>query len=479
MKARLHKDNMRYHILFGVITAVGTLMYILLMRGRYIWADEAYTLSLIKHGYAQICKITAADVHPPLYYILLKFCIQPFRYSIIAAKIFSIAPFVLILVIGGGRLKKIFNEKVSLIFMILFLLYPFLLAYAIEIRMYSLAALFVFINGIYAYEYYEENTKKSYWIWIISGVCASYTHYFAMVSVGIIYCILLAAAFLKKKRILKQWSAAVLITAVLYLPWIGSFISQLVYKVNNDYWISEITRWTIKEYVITMFSAAGLEHFEILAVCSYIIVFAFVILSGSKKAIAVSACALSVPAGTIIIGVAASLLVRPVFVIRYVIPAAPFLIVFMAVGLCHIKFKALAAVIMVVALCGGAVNYKENFQEEGLIVENPIDKSFADENASCDSYVIQTSLPQAIYGVLSYYAPDKPVYVDQIVTAAEPYDNLANIGEFDLAANQEIILLLDSGSDIPEKYSDFYDWRFLKEVFESGTLVDVYLLTLK
>ncbi|MCM1264065.1 MAG: glycosyltransferase family 39 protein [Butyrivibrio sp.] len=478
-KLELHKNNICYHILFGIITTAGLLMYISLMKGRYIWADEAYTFSLIKHSYAQICKITAADVHPPLYYILLKFCIQPFNYSHVAAKLFSIIPFVLILVIGGERLKKIFDEKVSLIFMTLFLFFPFLLAYAVEIRMYSLAAFFVFINGLYAYEYYGENAKKDYWIWVVSGVCASYTHYFAMVSVGIIYCVLFVAICLKKRRILKQWFAAVLITAVLYLPWIGSFIGQLVYKVNNDYWISEITRWTIKEYAITVFSAAGFRYFEILALCSYIIVSAFVIFSGNKKAIALSVCALSVPAGTIIVGVAASLLVRPVFVIRYVIPAVPFLIVFMAVGLSHVKVKALAAFIWIIALCGGVSNYKENLQAESLVVENPIDKSFVDECASCDSYVIQTALPQAVYGVLSYYAPDKPVYVDAPVTAAEPYDNLANIEEFDLTANGEIILLLDSGGGIPDKFADSYNCSFFKEVFESGTWVDVYRLTRK
>lgn len=473
------KNNIGYYILFGIITAIGVLMYISLMKGRYIWADEAYTLSLVKHSYAELCKITAADVHPPLYYILLKFCIQPFNYSLIAAKLFSIIPFILILVTGGIKLKKMFDEKVSLIFMTLFLFFPFLLAYAVEIRMYSLAAFFVFINGLYAYQYYEENTKKSYWIWVIFGVCTSYTHYFAMVSVGIIYCVLFAAICLKKKRILKQWLVAVLITVVLYLPWLNSFIGQLVYKVNNDYWIAEITRWTIKEYAIDMFSAAGLKNFEIFALCSYIIVFAFVIFSGNKKAIALSVCALSVPAGTIIVGVAVSILVRPVFVIRYVIPAAPFLVVFMAVGLSHVRYKILAAFIWIVALCGGVSNYKENFQAESFVVENPIDKSFTDECASCDSYVIQTTLPQAIYGVLAYYAPDKPVYVDLIVSAAEPYDNLVNMGELDLEANKEIILLLDSGGDIPERFSDSYNCRFLKEVFESGTLADVYILTRK
>lgn len=54
-------------IMFGCIIG-----YLLLIGGKDIWYDEAYTFGLIRHSYREICFITAADVHPPLYYILLK-----------------------------------------------------------------------------------------------------------------------------------------------------------------------------------------------------------------------------------------------------------------------------------------------------------------------------------------------------------------------------------------------------------------------
>src|SRR5713226_5012036 len=37
------------------------------------WIDEAYSLVLAKHSVAEIIRGTAADQHPPLYYLLLHF----------------------------------------------------------------------------------------------------------------------------------------------------------------------------------------------------------------------------------------------------------------------------------------------------------------------------------------------------------------------------------------------------------------------
>lgn len=471
------QNSRRYYIVYGIIIAIGTLLYATLLGGKYIWTDEAYSLNLIKHSYPEICATTAADVHPPLYYILLKFCIQPFGYSLIAAKLFSIMPYILILMIGGIELKKIFNAKIAIAFMILFLLFPFSLLYAVEIRMYSLAALFVFINGIYAYQYYEKNSKPDYWIWIVSGVCASYTHYFAMVSVGTIYLLLLIAICFKKKALLKHWFIAVLMTFILYLPWLGCFIKQLIYKVNNDYWISEIHFWTIREYAKTMFSADGLKRFEVFAWCSYLLAFISVILSRNKKLIVLSICALFVPAGTIFIGVTVSLIVRPIFIIRYVIPAVPLLIVFMAIGLCQIKFHVLAVFLWIIAFTGGISHYRTNLKLENRVVENALNTAFVETYSFCDAYVILTNPPISVSWVLAYYTPEKPIYVNQVVTAADPCDNIAYIDELNTSVNDTIILMIDVGSEVPDHYLSQYTCQYLQEINAGGSLADVYLMT--
>lgn len=477
MEPLIKKGHPSYNVLFGIIVAAGALAYISLTCGKYVWLDEAYTLVTIRHSYPEIAAITAMDVHPPLYFMLLKFFTWPFGYTPAAAKIFSTVPYILILIIAGIQLKKLFNEKTAITFMLLFILFPFLLNYAIEIRMYSLAALFVFVNGIYAYRYYTENLNGGgYLIWILSGVCASYTHYFALVSVGVIYGLLFIAILKNKKYLLKRWFMAVILTFVLYLPWLGFFVKQLIYKVNNDYWIPPLTRQTIKEYIVTMFCAEGINHFELFALCSYLTVFLFTVFSRNKRLIVLSACALLVPACTIFVGVCASLLVRPVFVIRYAIPSVPFLIFFMAIGIAHIKFKPVVFAIGLIALTGGISNYWETLQVERSVIENALDGSFLEENSDCDAYVVMTTLPQ-VACVIAYYEPEKLVYSEPVGTVAGPYENLAYIGDLDMDAYEKIMLVIDAGGTVPDDLENLYDCRYIEEVYESGTTADVYMLT--
>ncbi|MCD7798392.1 MAG: hypothetical protein LUG84_03150 [Akkermansiaceae bacterium] len=65
-----------------------------------IWLDEAFTLGLIRHDMADVIGLTAQDVHPPLYYLMLKMaedlfsCVSgTFAFRAAVAKLFSAAAF--------------------------------------------------------------------------------------------------------------------------------------------------------------------------------------------------------------------------------------------------------------------------------------------------------------------------------------------------------------------------------------------------
>ena len=60
--------------------------------------DEYFTLSIINFNVNDLISVTAADVHPPLYYLILKFAMTIFGFfvisphSIYAVRIVSIIP---------------------------------------------------------------------------------------------------------------------------------------------------------------------------------------------------------------------------------------------------------------------------------------------------------------------------------------------------------------------------------------------------
>ena len=470
-----------YKKLYWIVVLLSLVLYCALLGGQYVWADEAYTFAMIRHSYSEIWSITAADVHPPLYYWILKFLIQPFHYGLMAAKIVSILPFLLIIAFGGVQFKKLFGEKEALGFMVLFFLFPFSMPYAVEVRMYSWAALFVFGNAVFAYRCYMDSRAGDWYYFAFFGVCSAYTHYFSLVSTGIVYALLLLAICIGKKEKLRQWLIFSVLTAVLYLPWMKSFIEQLIYKANNEYWIGPITLRTVLTYAYSIFGGFGSVIFTVLVAVAYLTVFLFLLMRcREKQAVAPMAafCALAVPVGTLVVGVLASILVRPVFVIRYLIPSAPLLIAFFVLALRNVSCSQLCVFAVSVALIVGLLGYEKLFRSEYKQTENALDRRFVELCETVDSYVACTESTH-IQNVLSYYDAEKPIYGTYSQNwAAIPYANLLPTSKFSYGENDSIALLLDIG-ELPGAEYSVYQSEYLGQFDECGNLFDAFLLTKK
>ena len=458
-----------WQLFYGLLLvfAVG---YILLARNKGIWADEAYTLVMIKHSYKEIWRITAADVHPPLYYFILKLLTAPLGYNIFAAKIVSVIPCVCIIALGGIQLRKLFNEKTALLFMAFVFMFPFILKYSIEIRMYSLAAFFVFANGVYALRCVKYNTKRDWLMFLIFGAAAAYTHYFALISVGIIYVLLLIAAIARRKEMLLRWAVVSAATVAIYLPWLLSFIGLLISKPEGDYWIAPITLSTIIQYFKTVFEVRGLETYSMFFMLAYFAIFIYMMFAKNKSYRILVICMLAVPLGTVAIGVGVSLVFRPVFVIRYVMPSVPFMIAMMAIALGEMENKSLFSSVLTVVLIGGISNYKCVYTDERPTEESNAMEQLVLAHGSCDCYVAVMHQYE-----LAYYEPIKPIYVVYL-TDADPADNHRSMSDFESENYDELVMIVEKGEEPGDDYKSVYKCEYDGEI---GNDADVYILTKK
>ena len=460
-----------------IFTAVSILVYLVSAFGKNVWADESYTFSLIHRSYSEIRKITAADVHPPLYYFILKTLIAPFRYSLPAARIVTFLPYVFIVFFGGWQLERLFGQKTAGVFMGLFILFPFILQYSTEIRMYTFSAAFVFVEAVFAYRCTLEDRKANWIILCLAATAAAYSHYFALVSAGIIYCLLFLERIIRRKKP-APILAAILATVVLYLPWLRCFIGQLIYKANHEYWIGNITAKTVAVYFYHLFGAEGSV---VIAACFALVFLAafLALLKGSeRKHLSVGLCALAVPFGTIFVGVAASLLVRPVFVIHYALPAAPLIVFFMAMGLSSMENKRVFSLLAGVCLVAGCINLIAFSRDELSYPEMTLDRSFADAHADCDCYVFLTKSTYAS-AAFAYYETEKPLYGDIYADEpqANPFENQIPLERFDASEHGTVILLTDPGKPIPEEFSAYGSVAFLGRYISCDVSTDAYLLS--
>ena len=114
---KTQKSQKIYWILFGITCLLFCGLYISLIFNQNIWTDEAYTIQLIReNSFTGIITGTANDVHPPLYYLMLKIFINVFGDSIPVYKLFSICPLILCFVLAGTKIRKYWGEQTSLLF---------------------------------------------------------------------------------------------------------------------------------------------------------------------------------------------------------------------------------------------------------------------------------------------------------------------------------------------------------------------------
>jgi len=139
------------------------------------WRDEAFSYFLAKKNVLEIIILSAKDFNPPLYQLLLHFWLKIFGPSEISIRSLSLLFFWATLYVCFLFLQEIFkfNFKKSLIYLLLFLLNPFLLYYAFEARMYSL---FTFLATLSFYSFY----RKKYRLHLLASILGLYTHYFML-----------------------------------------------------------------------------------------------------------------------------------------------------------------------------------------------------------------------------------------------------------------------------------------------------------
>lgn len=201
--------------------------------------DDAYSVFMVKSSYSDIAKITAQDVHPPLYYWGLKAFSSIFGDTIFSLRLFSALGILATFLLGYFPIRKLFGDRVALIFISLLIMFPVTQYLVTDIRMYSWTMFFVLACAICGYRVYSGSDFRNWILFLITGLCAAYLHNYGLLSVVGIYIFLLI--FLVQKK--KKWKRLVycgIVFSVLYVPWLLQLIWQFT-DVANEYWIKPLT----------------------------------------------------------------------------------------------------------------------------------------------------------------------------------------------------------------------------------------------
>lgn len=389
--------------LFAVVfVVILTIIPLSLCFNQSVWLDEAFSLRWSMLPFPDFVERVVRDVHPPFYYLLLRIVLTLTNNSLFAAKIFSVTAVMLLLVIGAVFVRKEFGCKAMIFYGLFVLFNPMMLKKAVEIRMYTWAFLSVTCSSVQMYYLLKQSPKRKNWIlFTLSSVAAAYTHYFAALSLVVVYAgLLIFYLFTRNGKQIKAWLLCAGCTILLYLPWLPILFKQI--KSDNISWIQPATSrlGVVRDMMRT--DIPNTETIYILLMIGFWIG-GFVLFCRRKTAALYwSLVCMSAVWVVLVFGLLCERLIRPILSARYLVIPLYISILGMSVLWKYIpKYVLLIPVIFF--LVTGAGVYHTVFYEE---YHTRTDKTlqFAEEHIKDGDIIFYDA--NSLCSVIPYYFPD-------------------------------------------------------------------------
>ena len=371
-----------------------------------LWKDELFSVMMVNLPLNDMIAVGINDVHPLLYYFIYKFFViigSLFNYNdvIVIGRFVSILPFCLLAIFNYTKVSRVFGWKTAGVFNLLIFSMPLLMDYALELRMYGWALLFITVAFVYIKMILNDSNLKNWMILTICVVLAAYTHYFAAVGGFALYLTFLIYIFFKKKELLKTFILSTIVAVLVYVPWIPFMIHQIT-QIQGNYWI-ELTLKSVFIDVLVIFASVYGNYNSNLYFGMYIpLLFAFllfcvfVIVLIKNRGNFDSFAGIGLVSVLLVpsIGIGISLFNTPIYYWRYIIPMLGVFWLSFSVLLCKIKNKKIVIpALIIILICGivcafGFINHQQTNYQETL---NNYD-GFKNSNISDNDIVVSSGL---------------------------------------------------------------------------------------
>lgn len=398
----------RYNNLTYIVFATLSLFSICLIFNNNVWFDEAYTLTLIQHNYAEIIKILETDMHPPLYFISLKFFCEIFGYSILTTKIFSVIGYIATLLLGCTVLKKHFGSDTSIVYMLTIGAIPMSLYFSVQQRSYQWCIFFVTLCFIEALLFIENHKARHCILLVIAALFAAYNHIYALLAVGVILAFVNIYIFLKSRKQIKIIILADVFMIIGYLPWLFPLFNQ-VGAASDGFWLTSI------------------EPLSLIVFASGLIISALILAKKENHRLTVIfaiICILSIQ----IIGLIVTIFIRPFYIARYsvVILGIFGLLIAFETKNTKVKLKRVICILLCVlnivcVVVTGMFEYNSSM--------NNFFKRFDKISSSLDTFVYCDSA----FGIMSYYFPENTHICTYKKAWFDAFDNIECVDKNELA----------------------------------------------
>lgn len=420
------------HVFLATIILGFTAVCATLVGRASIWFDEAFGAYLIRFDISELTHYTGMDVHPPLYYYLLKAWSLFFGSSDVALRSLSIVLAVAVLVTVFYGVRIYLGRRVAYMSLILVALSPMFVRYAVEMRMYTLvmliavAATFVLLQATF-------HTSKRWWIAYALLVAAGMlTHYFS----ALIWLSHWAWRALDTRQrdyrkwaesfFSKQWLLSHILAVALFAPWLPWLLSRIGDLQTNGFWIPPVNPESLLNLITNYFMYENANTVGAFATIGFIAA-TIILLRSSSRALWISKNDNSTKARSLMISVVIvppALLIllslpplQPIFLDRYLLTSLIFTSVLFGIILVYIydrrpklAFVTFSIILALMIIGVKNVEHYGNFNKFDNTTTQT--KQVIDQirHSRFSSSPIVANSPWVYYEAAQYSRIDSPVY---------------------------------------------------------------------
>jgi 4-amino-4-deoxy-L-arabinose transferase-like glycosyltransferase len=196
-----------------------------------LWGDEGWSFYFAAQPVGQLLALTAIDIHPPLYYLLLKGWLALAGPGPEAARFLSVGCGVMLIPVVGVLGRRFFDGRTAAAGAGVTALMPLAVYYAQEVRMYGLVTL---LAALSTYAFTRAHQKRWQAAHIAVTAAALYTMYYA----AFVPLFQLVEAIIRHRRNPRRAGFIAMLrpflwVGLLYLPWLIYAGPRLVSYVQN------------------------------------------------------------------------------------------------------------------------------------------------------------------------------------------------------------------------------------------------------
>lgn len=331
-----------------------------------LWVDEIYSYRQAIKPFANIIANAAADVHPPVYYMLLRAWTLLFGTSEAGLRGLSafcaVLSVPLIYVLGA----RLWTRRVGVYAAFLLTISHFHIHYAQEARSYSYVVLVTLAGMLTFVRLLDEIRENDALQWhtvvlfIGANVLLMYSHFFALfitVAQNVYVALLLLFDKTLFRRIWKRWFVLQVALLLIFVPWLNILYWQ-IRAVSGSFWIDKPNVFSIVETIIEYCGSLWASLFML-----PLAAFGFVEIRKQQSTERVITLTFPKPEYSlllvlwltlpILIPFAKSLVGTPIYYVKYTIPALPALLLLVAKGMDAWEYRNIAGKIVLAGVVTG------------------------------------------------------------------------------------------------------------------------------